>query len=60
MRTGTYVSEDAALRRVEKLKTYGIWTGYRVYGDGSASLLYDPDMESEAARHDLKPVAADD
>lgn len=50
---GRYPDEDAAFRRVNKLKTFGIWPGVRVFADGSASLLYDPDVEAEQVRHDL-------
>jgi hypothetical protein len=57
---GKYPNEAAVVRRVEKLKTFGICTGYRVYEDGSASPLYDPDIEAEEVRHDRKAAEAED
>lgn len=38
-----YPAEEAALRRVEALKTHGIWTGYYQAADGQWRLLYDPE-----------------
>jgi hypothetical protein len=54
-RIGNYIDEAAAVRRVNKLITHGIHTGYRVFADGSASLLHDPDYLDES-RHD-RPAA---
>jgi hypothetical protein len=52
---GRYKDEEAVKKRVKKLRTIGINTGYRVFEDGSASPLYDPDdFESDTARHDRK------
>jgi hypothetical protein len=57
---GKYASEEAAFRRVDKLKTFGIWTGIRNCGDDSYELLYDPDVEAETFRHDMAaPAQAD-
>lgn len=44
-RIGKYPTEDAAFARVNHLKESGIWPGIRVYKDGSADLLYDPDPD---------------
>lgn len=41
---GRYPTEEAAQRRVEQLKTHGIWPGRRKHDDGSWSLLYDPEV----------------
>jgi hypothetical protein len=53
-RIGRYKDEDACKRRVKKLRTLGINTGYRVYEDGSASPLYDPEDSELSTRHDRK------
>lgn len=49
---GKYKDEEAVKRRVRKLRaTLGINTGYRVYEDGSASPIYDPE-DTSPGRHD--------
>lgn len=40
----SYPTEEAALKRVEVLKTHGIWPGYVRLPDGRWQLLYDPEV----------------
>lgn len=60
MLIGRYPSEAQAFRRVDKLKEHGMWPGIRVHDDGSADLLYDPDIEAEGFRHESKAAGGTD
>jgi len=37
-----YVTEEAALRRIERLKEFGVWPGGPIRCEGGWRLTYDP------------------
>ena len=55
-REGKYPTEAAAQLAIDRYKiSHGIWTGYQVHDDGTASLLHEP--ESHEGRRDRMPAS---